>query len=52
MLTTINVYAYYTVKIHKNKLKNISDGLSVLDPHLFCQHSGAGIMTLSLVLPD
>ena len=52
MLTTINVYAYYTVKLHKNKLKKISDGLSVLDPHLLCQHPEAGIMTLSLVLSD
>ena len=52
MLTTIKVYVYYTVKIHKIKLKKNSNGLSVLDPHLLYEHSGAGIATLSLVLSE
>ena len=52
MLTTVKVYAYYTVKIRKNKLKKKSNGLSVLDPHLLCEHSGACIVTLSLVLSE
>ena len=34
MLTAIKVYAYYEAEIHKNKLLKMSNGLSVLDPHL------------------